>query len=114
MIEDVEDALKGMLDPIYENVNIGKAEVLQIFKLRRGVIAGCRVTEGIAKRNALATTSRNGEEIIPETKIDTLRRFEEDVNEVRTGFECGIRLATNSNDINEGDFIHIYESQRTR
>jgi translation initiation factor IF-2 len=103
-----------MLDPIYENVDIGKAEVLQIFKLRRGVIAGSRIIEGIAKRNALATTTRNGAEIIPETKIETLRRFEEDVTEVRTGFECGIRLATNSTDLKEGDIINIYESQRVR
>ena len=114
MIEDVEDALKGMLDPIYEDVKIGQAEVLQIFKLRRGVIGGCRISEGIAKRNALTTVMRNGEEIATKLRLETLRRFEEDVAEVRTGFECGIRLAGNFSNLQEGDSIVIYESQRVR
>ena len=59
MIEDVEDALTGMLEPIYENFTVGHAQVLQLFKLRRGVIAGCSVTDGIIKRNAMARVLRN-------------------------------------------------------
>lgn len=114
MMEDIEDALTGMLDPIYEDVVIGHAEVLQLFKLRKGFIAGCSVTDGIAKRNAMARVERNGKTIIESTKINTLRRFTEDVNEVRTGFECGIMLATDSNLLEESDVIEIYESQRTR
>ncbi len=114
MIEDVEDALKGMLDPIYEDVQIGRAEVLQIFKLRRGVIGGCRISEGIAKRNALTTVLRDGEEVSTGLRLETLRRFEEDVAEVRTGFECGIRLAGNYSNLKEGDSIVVYESQRVR
>jgi translation initiation factor IF-2 len=114
MIEDVEDALNGMLDPVYEDVEIGRAEVLQIFKLRRGVIGGCRISEGIAKRNALTTVLRDGEEIASNLRLETLRRFEEDVAEVRTGFECGIRLAGNFSNLREGDTIVIYESQRVR
>lgn len=60
MIEDIEDALTGMLEPVYENVTIGHAEVLKIFKLRRGTIAGCRVRDGIVKRNALARPAGQG------------------------------------------------------
>ena len=110
MIEDIEDALTGMLEPIYEDVTIGHAEVLQIFKLRRGVIAGCRFWKVSPSAMHWPRPARNGEPVLPETKIDTLRRFDEDVNEVRTGFECGIRLATNSIDIVEGDIINIYEN----
>jgi len=114
MIEDIQDALTGMLDPIYEDVVIGHAQVLQLFKMSKGFIAGCNVTDGIAKRNALANVIRNGKTIIEATKISTLRRFTEDVNEVRTGFECGILLATGSTQLQESDVIEIYESQRTR
>lgn len=114
MIEDVEAALKGMLEPIYKEVVIGHAQVLQLFKLRRGVIAGCNVTDGIVKRNALARALRNGEEIVPPTRLETLRRFTEDVSEVRTGFECGIKLANGDALLQEGDVIEFYERQRVR
>jgi translation initiation factor IF-2 len=114
MIEDVELALTGMLEPIYKDVVTGHAQVLQLFKLRRGVIAGCSVTDGIIKRNALAHALRNGVEVVPPTRIETLRRFQEDVNEVRTGFECGIKLANGDDDLQEGDVIEVYERQRVR
>jgi translation initiation factor IF-2 len=114
MLEDIEDALKGMLDPVYQDVVIGHANVLQLFKLRRGVIAGCNVTDGIIKRNALARVLRNGTVLIPTTRIETLRRFTEDVNEVRTGFECGIRIAEGDDLLQEGDVIEFYERQRVR
>jgi translation initiation factor IF-2 len=114
MIEDVEAALTGMLEPIYKEVKIGEAQVLQLFKLRRGVIAGCSVTSGVVKRNALARGMRNGEELTPMTRIETLRRFSEDTNEVRTGFECGIRLAAGDDLLEVGDTIEVYERQRVR
>jgi translation initiation factor IF-2 len=114
MIEDVEAALTGMLEPIYQDVKIGEAQVLQLFKLRRGVIAGCSVTSGVVKRNALAKGKRNGEDLTPMTRIETLRRFTEDANEVRTGFECGIRLADGDELLQEGDTIEVYERQRVR
>ncbi len=114
MIEDIEDALTGMLEPIYEDVTIGHAEVLKVFKLRRGMIAGCRVTDGVIKRNGLARLQRNGDLIVTETKVDTLRRFEDDVPEVRTGFECGIKLVNNGDGMEEGDVIEIFERQRVR
>jgi translation initiation factor IF-2 len=114
MIEDIELAMKGMLDPIYEEFKLGRAEVLQTFKLRRGVIAGCIVQEGVVKRNSIARAFRNGEEIVPATRIDTLRRFTEDAAEVRTGFECGIKLAEGDNLLQEGDIIEFSERRRTR
>lgn len=114
MIEDVEDALKGMLDPIYEDKVAGHATVLQLFKLRRGTIAGCNVTDGVIKRNANCRVLRNGQVIIANTKIDTLRRFAEDAAEVRTGFECGIKIADQSDDLREGDVIETIERVRVR
>lgn len=114
MIEDVEAALTGMLEPVYEEVEIGRAQVLQLFKLRRGVIAGCTVQSGVIKRNALAQGTRNGEPLAPVTRIETLRRFTDDVSEVRTGFECGIKLATSDDLLEEGDVIVVYERQRVR
>ncbi len=113
MIEDIEDAITGMLEPVYEDFTIGHAEVLKLFKLRRGMIAGCQVQDGIVRRNASARVLRNGEVVIQSTKIDTLRRFEEDVAEVRAGFECGIKLA-DSRDLQENDVIEVYEERRVR
>ena len=113
MIEDVEDAITGMLEPIYENFTIGHALVLKLFKLRRGTIAGCQVQDGIVKRNAPARVLRNNTVVIDDTKVDTLRRFEEDVAEVRAGFECGIKLA-DSWDLQENDVIEILERRRVR
>jgi translation initiation factor IF-2 len=114
MIEDVELALTGMLEPIYQEVKIGEAQVLQLFKLRRGVIAGCTVLSGVVRRNALARGKRKGEDLTPMTRIETLRRFTEDATEVRTGFECGIRLAVGDDLLQEGDTIEVYERQRVR
>ena len=114
MIEDVEAALKGMLDPIYEEVLVAQAQVLQLFKLRRGVIAGCSVSNGVVKRNALAKAKRNGQDLTPMTRIETLRRFTEDVAEVRTGFECGIKLAEGDELLEPGDIIEFYERRRVR
>ena len=114
MIEDVSDALKGMLDPVYEDKTIGHVQVLQLFKLRRGMIAGCTVTDGIVKRNALTRVLRNGQMLFEGMRMDTLRRFTEDVSEVRTGFECGIKLSAHDEELQEGDIIEIYEKQRVR
>lgn len=114
MIEDVQAALTGMLEPIYQENKIGEAQVLQLFKLRKGVIAGCSVISGVVRRNALAKGKRKGEDLTPMTRIETLRRFTEDANEVRTGFECGIGLAAGDDLLQEGDTIEVYERQRIR
>ena len=115
MIEDIEDAMTGMLDPIYEDQVAGHAEVLQIFKLRRGMIAGCMVTDGTVKRNSKARVMRNGK-ALNETpsSVATLRRFTEDVAEVRSGYECGIKLADNNLILEEGDIIELIENVRIR
>lgn len=114
MIEDVQAALTGMLEPIYQEIKIGEAQVLELFKLRKGVIAGCTVLNGVIKRNALARGKRNGEDLTPMARIDTLRRFKEDANEVRTGFECGIKLSAGDDLLEPGDTIVVYERQRVR
>lgn len=114
MIEDVQDALKGMLEPVYENVPVAHATVLQLFKVRKGVIAGCMVNDGTVKRNAAARVLRAGAEVITNVRIETLRRFTEDVNEVRAGFECGIKFNDKDDDLQIGDTIEVFERVRKR
>lgn len=114
MIEDVELALTGMLEPIFEQVVIGHAEVRQMFRVRRGgLIAGCMVLDGVIKRHAGARLIRNGEEVTT-TTVETLKRFTEDVTEVRAGYECGINLAGVNADLQEGDVIEVFEEQQVR
>ncbi|MBW7885832.1 MAG: translation initiation factor IF-2 [Caldilineaceae bacterium] len=114
MLEDIEDAMKGMLEPIYEDIVIGHAQVLRLFKLRRGVIAGCMVSDGVVKRGAVARVLRKNEEIVARTRIETLRRFTEDVPEVRQGYECGINLTEGDELLVEGDVIEIMDKRRVR
>ena len=107
-IEDVEASLKGMLKPEYEERQIGAAEIREIFRSSKfGNIAGCIVREGLIKRNAKAKVVRDGV-VIGEPTIDTLRRFKDDVTEVKDGFECGIGLGK-FNDIQVGDIIETFE-----
>lgn len=114
MIEDIELAMTGMLEPIFEQVVIGHAEVRQLFRVRRGgLIAGCMVLDGIVKRNAGARLLRDKEEIATST-IATLKRFTEDVSEVRSGFECGLHLGGINTDLVEGDIIEIFEKRQVR
>jgi translation initiation factor IF-2 len=114
MIEDIEDALTGMLDPIYKDVVIGHAQILQLFKLRRGAVAGCNVTDGLIKRNSSVRVLRKGTELFSGMRIEALRRFTEDVAEVRAGYECGVKLAERSDELQEGDVLEFYERQRVR
>ena len=114
LIEDVEQALTGMLDPIFEEVVSGHAEVRQMFRVRRGgLIAGCMVLDGVVKRNSQARLLRNESTIIT-TSVENLKRFTEDVTEVRAGYECGINLAGVNTDLQEGDIIEVYERQQVR
>ncbi len=114
MIEDIEAALTGMLEPVYQEVNVGHAEVRQLFRVRRGgLIAGCMVLDGVIKRNANARLIRSGK-VVETSTIATLKRFTEDVSEVRTGFECGINLAGINDNMQEGDVIEIFEKQLVR
>ena len=107
-IEEIEAALKGMLKPIYEEKQLGQAEIREIFKSSKvGTIAGCMVTSGIMRRNAKARLLRDGV-VVTETEISSLRREKDDVTEVRDGFECGLTLGSFS-DIKHGDIIETYE-----
>ncbi len=105
--EEIKAAMIGMLDAIEKEVILGKALVQEIFKVSRvGTIAGCRVTDGIMKRQAKARLIRDGV-VIWEGDISSLKRFKEDTNEVRSGFECGISLV-NFNDIKVSDEIEAF------
>ena len=109
-IEDVEAAMKGMLDPVFKEKVIGNAEVRQTFKVSNvGTIAGCYVTEGKLIRNAEVRLIRDNI-VIYEGKLVSLKRFKDDAKEVAKGYECGIQLE-NYNDIKEGDILeaHIME-----
>ncbi|NUS94032.1 MAG: translation initiation factor IF-2, partial [Nocardia sp.] len=107
-IDEIESALKGMLKPIYEEVELGRAEIRAIFRSSKiGLIAGCMVTSGSVKRNAKARLLRDNVVIAESTTISSLRREKDDAPEVREGFECGMTLTYS--DIKEGDIIEAYE-----
>lgn len=107
VINEIEAAMKGMLEPEYREKVVGMAEVRQIFKVSRvGTIAGCYVTEGKIVRDGKVRLIRDGV-VIHEGKIDTLKRYKDDVREVMQGYECGLTIE-NYNDIKEGDMIEVY------
>ncbi|MBF0708455.1 MULTISPECIES: translation initiation factor IF-2 [Bacillaceae] len=106
-IEEIESAMKGMLDPVYEEKVIGQAEVRETFKVSKvGTIAGSYVTEGKITRNSGVRVIRDGI-VVFEGEVDTLKRFKDDAKEVAKGYECGITLAK-FNDVKEGDIIEAY------
>ena len=108
MIEDIEAAMKGLLDPEYEEVSIGEAEVRQLFKFSKvGIIAGSYVKSGMVKNGANARVLRDGI-VLANTKIKSLQREKDQVKEVQKGMECGITLE-NFQDIKENDLIEVYE-----
>ena len=106
-IEDVEAAMKGMLDPVFEEKVIGHAEIRQIFKASGiGNIAGSYVTDGMFQRNCKVRISREGEQIF-EGELASLKRFKDDVKEVKAGYECGL-VFEGFNDIKEEDQVEAY------
>ncbi len=108
VIEDLEKALKGMLEPVEKEVLLGTCEVKEIFRVKGvGTVAGCIVTEGVIRRNAKARLVRDGI-VIYDGEINSLKRFKEDVKEVAKGYECGLTLK-DFNDIKPGDIIEAYE-----
>ncbi|MBD1373472.1 translation initiation factor IF-2 [Hazenella sp. IB182357] len=115
VIEEIEAAMKGLLDPEYEERVVGMVEVRQTFKVSKvGMIAGCYVTEGKVVRDGHVRLIREGI-VVHEGKLDTLKRFKDDAKEVAQGYECGITLE-GYNDIKEGDQIEVYvieEVERT-
>jgi translation initiation factor IF-2 len=107
-IEEVEAALKGMLKPIFEEVQLGTAEVREVFRVPRvGNVAGCMVRSGTITRNSKARLVRDSVVVSDNLSVDSLRRFKDDATEVREGFECGIGLGYN--DIRIGDVIETFE-----
>ena len=112
-IEDVEAAMKGMLDPVFKEVVIGNAEVRQTFKISDvGTIAGCYVTSGKVARNAGVRVLRDNV-VIHDGKLISLKRMKDDAKEVAKGFECGIQIE-NFNDIKEGDIIEAYIMEQVK
>ena len=109
LVEDIEAAINGMLDPEFEEKILGEAEIRKIFKFSKiGNIAGSYITNGIVKNGALARVIRDGVVIASDEKIASLQREKDTVKEVKKGFECGITLEK-FNDFKEGDTIEAYE-----
>ena len=113
LIDQVEEAMADMLDAEYTEKKTGAAEVRQVFSVgKTRKVAGCMVTEGLIQRNCIARLMRGGE-LIHESKIDTLKRFKDDVKEVRAGYECGINVA-GYDDYQEGDTIECFAVEEQR
>jgi translation initiation factor IF-2 len=107
-IDEIEKALRGMLKPIYEENQLGRAEIRALFRSSKvGVIAGCLVTSGVVRRNAKARLLRDNIVVADNLTVASLRREKDDVTEVRDGYECGLTLTYS--DIKEGDVIETYE-----
>lgn len=107
MVEEIETAMKGMLAPEIKEVITGQAEIRQVIKVSKvGNIAGCYVTDGFIRRNCGVRLIRDGV-VVYEGKLGSLKRFQDDVKEVTSGFECGLSIE-NFNDIKEGDIVEGY------
>jgi len=110
VVDEVKAALSGMLAPEKREVILGLVEIRQVFRISRiGAVAGCMVLSGIVKRNASVRVLRNNT-VVHTGELDSLKRFKDDVREVKEGFECGLSLK-NFNDINEGDQLEVFEVQ---
>ncbi len=111
LIDDVKSAMVGLLEPVYEEVPLGRVEVRALFRLPRGTaIAGSYVTEGMVRRGAKARLLR-GRNLLYTGEIDTLKRLKDDVREVQAGYECGLTLR-DFNDIQVGDVIEVFEMRQ--
>jgi translation initiation factor IF-2 len=107
-IDEIEKALRGMLKPIYEEVQLGRAEIRALFRSSKvGVIAGCLITSGVVRRNAKARLLRDNIVVSESLTVASLRREKDDVTEVRDGYECGLTLGYS--DVKEGDVVETYE-----
>jgi translation initiation factor IF-2 len=113
VVDDIKAAMEGLLAPTLVEKTIGKAEVRQVFKISKaGTVAGCMVIDGLVRRTASARLLRDSA-IIWTGKLASLKRFKEDVREVKEGFECGISLE-GYNDIKEGDLIELFELEEVK
>jgi translation initiation factor IF-2 len=110
LVDDIDKALKGLLEPTYKDVVVGHAEVRAIFRIgRKKQVAGCQVTDGIAARNALVRVHRDSQ-ILFDGPMASLKRFKDDVREVTAGMECGVGLA-GFDDYEEGDILEFYRKE---
>ena len=112
LIDQVKDAMLGLLEPETRETILGHAEIRQVFKLNKGKAAGSYVLDGKMLRTAEARVLRDGQ-VVFDGKMSTLRRFQDEVEEVKSGLECGIRLA-DYNDYEEGDIIECYSLEKIK
>ena len=113
LIEEIETALKGMLEPVYKEVVLGRAEVRQLFKVSKvGTIAGAMVRDGKIVRDGDARVIRDGV-VVYEGRLDSLKRFKEDAREVASGYECGFTLER-FNDLKEGDVVEVFKMEAVK
>ena len=113
LIDDMQQALRGMLDPVYTETVVGRAEIREIFSSRRGIsIAGCRVTEGRITRGGSVRVLRDGK-VLHDSVIASLRHFRDEVNEMTVGSDCGV-VVQGYNDFQEGDYFEVVRQDRGR
>jgi len=113
LVAEVKDAMTGMLEPVFTESYLGQAEVLQTFSIPKvGTIAGCRVSDGLMRRNAQVRLLRNGV-VVYTGRVSSLKRLKDDAKEVAKGYECGIGLE-NFNDVKVGDIIESFEQIETQ
>jgi len=109
--DEIKRAMTGLLEPVYKETHLGRAEVRNSFRIKGvGTIAGCHVLDGIIKRDAEVRVVREGV-VVYTGRVSSLRRFKEDANEVRAGFECGVGVS-NFNDIKVGDVLECFSMQK--
>jgi translation initiation factor IF-2 len=109
--DEIRKAMLGLLEPVFKEVYLGRAEVLNVFKIPKvGTIAGCRVTDGVLRRDAEVRLARGGEQVY-KGKLSSLKRFKDDAREVTSGMECGVGLS-NFNDVQIGDSIEAFVTER--
>jgi translation initiation factor IF-2 len=114
LLQDIHDALEGLLEPIVEEKVLGRAEVRQVFSITKtGTIAGCMILDGKVERNSLARVLRDGKTVSEGGRINSLKRFKEDVKEVLAGYECGIGIDRFS-DFKAGDIIEAYVQEKVK
>jgi translation initiation factor IF-2 len=109
VVDDLKKAMEGLLEPERKEEVLGHATVKEIFAISRvGTIAGCAVTDGLIRRSALLRLFRDGKQMLTNLKLESLKRFKDDVREVKGGFECGLKIAA-FDDVKVGDVLESYE-----
>jgi translation initiation factor IF-2 len=111
LIDEVQRAMTGLLDPVFKETMQGHAEVRETFRISKvGTVAGCYVSDGAIRRDSQIRVMRGGE-VIHTARIESLKRFKNDVSEVKNGLECGISLA-NYNNVQVGDILEAFTMER--